>query len=165
MNEDQNTRLVQDAYAAFKRGDIPAVLKLMSDDIAWFLPGPKDIIPVSGQRHGLAEVGAFFATLAETQEPLEFEPKEFIANDETVVALGHYQWRVKATGRHFESGFAHVAGVKPTALREAQWPGRIVSAVIIPGLTCRTPTHEAGIPGKWNPSQSRLKRQHDLWTV
>ena len=33
MNEEQNTRVVQDAYAAFKRGDISAVLNAMSDDI------------------------------------------------------------------------------------------------------------------------------------
>lgn len=112
MNEEKNTQLVRDAYAAFKRGDIPAVLKEMSDDVAWFLPGPKDIVPISGQRRGRAEVGAFFATLAETQEPEEFEPTELIAQGEMVVALGHYRWRVKATGRRFESDFAHVFTIK-----------------------------------------------------
>ena len=111
MNEEQNTRVVQDTYAAFKRGDISAVLNAMSDDIGWFTPGPKDI-PVAGARRGRAEAGAFFATLAETQEPEEFEPKEFIAQGDTVVGLGHYRWRVKSTGRLFESDFAHVFTVK-----------------------------------------------------
>ncbi|HUQ91407.1 MAG TPA: nuclear transport factor 2 family protein [Bryobacteraceae bacterium] len=112
MNEEENSRLVKDAYAAFQRGDIPAVLKEMSDDIAWFLPGPADIVPLSGQRHGLAAVKGFFTELAETQEAEEFEPSEIIAQGDTVVALGHYRWRIKATGQRFESDFAHVFTIK-----------------------------------------------------
>ena len=107
MSEQQNTELVQNAYAAFKRGDITSVLNAMSDDVTWFLPGPEEI-PVAGHRRGRDQVGQFFTTLAETQEAQEFEPKEFIAQGETVVVLGHYKWRVKSTGRAFESDFAHV---------------------------------------------------------
>ena len=76
-----------------------------------FTPGTKDL-PVAGDRRERAEAGAFCATLAETQEPEEFEPKEFIAQGDTVVGLGHYRWRVKSTWRRFESVFAHVFTVK-----------------------------------------------------
>ena len=37
-----------------------------------------------------------------------FEPREFIAHGDKVVALGHYAWRVKSTGREFGGDFAHV---------------------------------------------------------
>lgn len=111
MNEEQNTKLIQDTYAAFKRGDIAAVLNAMSDDISWFLPGPQDI-PVAGRRRGRQQVSQFFATLAEMQETEEFEPKQFIAQGDLVVALGHYRWLIKSTGRRFESDFAHVFTVK-----------------------------------------------------
>ena len=35
MTTAENTKLVQDVYAAFGRGDIPAVVNMMSDDIDW----------------------------------------------------------------------------------------------------------------------------------
>src|SRR5947209_5378438 len=111
MTEEQNTQMVQNTYAAFKRGDIGTVLNVMSDDVTGFLPGPEDI-PLSGGRRGREQVGQFFALLSETQEPEEFEPRRLIAQGDTVVALGHYRWRIKSTGRRFESGFAHVFTVK-----------------------------------------------------
>jgi hypothetical protein len=35
-------------YAAFKRGDVTGALNTLADDVGWFLPGPKDIIPFVG---------------------------------------------------------------------------------------------------------------------
>jgi len=51
-------------------------------------------------------------TLARQQDVIHFEPKEFIANDEKVVALGNYEWKVKSTGRTFGSDFAHIFTVR-----------------------------------------------------
>ena len=36
-----------------------------------------------------------------------FEPTRFVGEGDLVVALGHYRWRVKATGREIASEFAH----------------------------------------------------------
>jgi uncharacterized protein len=105
-------KVVQEAYAAFKRGDITTVLNGMSDDVGWFLPGPKDIIPFVGKRHGRQQVAEFFSTLAELQEAEEFEPREFIAQGDKVAVLGHYRWRVKSTSRTFDSDFVHVFTVR-----------------------------------------------------
>jgi len=112
MSEQDNTQIVKEAYAAFKRGDIPSILNMLSDDVNWFLPGPTDIVPVAGMRRGRAEVGQFFSTLDETQEAKQFEPQEFIAQGDKVVVLGQYTWRVKATGREFSSDWAHVFTVR-----------------------------------------------------
>src|SRR5436305_2658878 len=108
MSEQDNLQIVKDAYAAFKRGDIPAILNTLSDDVVWFLPGQISLVPVAGERRGREEVGQFFATLDENQEVKEFEPQEFIAQDEKVVVLGQYRWRVKSTGREFSSDWVHV---------------------------------------------------------
>jgi ketosteroid isomerase-like protein len=108
VSQEQNTRLVQDAYAAFQRGDIPALLNLLADDVSWFVPGPKDIIPFLGQRRGRDQVKQFFSLLANLQESEQFDPRQTIAQGDQVVSLGHYRWRVKSTGRRFESDFAHV---------------------------------------------------------
>jgi len=108
MSEQDNTQIVKEAYAAFKRGDIPAILNMLADDVKWFLPGPTDIIPVAGRRHGREEVGQFFSALDQNQEAKEFEPQAFIAQDDKVVALGHYVWHIKSNGRQYASDWAHV---------------------------------------------------------
>ena len=39
-------------------------------------------------------------------------PREFIAQDDKVVSLGHYKWRIKETGREFESDFVHIFTIR-----------------------------------------------------
>ena len=39
MSDQQNLQIVKDAYAAFGRRDIPTVLKALTDDVEWTIPG------------------------------------------------------------------------------------------------------------------------------
>lgn len=120
MNDQANTKLIQQAYQDFKAGDIQALLNVYAEDIQWNLPEVENI-PFTGKRQGRERVGQFFSELAEAQEPLEFEPHEFIAQGDRVVVLGHYRWRVKATGRDYASDYAHVWTItdgKITAFQE-----------------------------------------------
>ena len=107
MSEQENTRLVQQVYENFKRGDIKALLNLLSHNIEWQLPEIENV-PFAGTRRGQEQMGEFFASLVETQEVQHFQPREFIAQGDKVVALGHYAWLVKSTGREFGGDFAHV---------------------------------------------------------
>ena len=109
MSEAQNTTVVQDAYAAFGRGDIPALLGLMADGIHWQpVIGTASHVPFSGERTGKAGVAEFFKRVAETEDFQQFEPREFVAQGDTVVAIGHYRATAKATGRAFDSDFVMV---------------------------------------------------------
>jgi ketosteroid isomerase-like protein len=112
MSEQNPVQLVKDAYAAFSRNDIASIINLMADDVSWYLPGPPKVVPFVGRRKGKTEVNRFFSTLVDVQDVERFEPQEFIAQGDKVVALGNYQWRVKATGRTYESEFAHVFTVR-----------------------------------------------------
>jgi ketosteroid isomerase-like protein len=47
------------------------------------------------------------AKLAETQDAEQFELREFVAQRDKVVALGHYRWRIKSTGHSYESDWVH----------------------------------------------------------
>ena len=47
MSEQTNVEVVHQAYAAFGRGDIPAVLSALTDDVEWTLQGPP-VIPWAG---------------------------------------------------------------------------------------------------------------------
>lgn len=111
MSESENTGVVRRAYEIFKSGDIQALLELFSDDIEWQLPEIENV-PFSGKRRGREQVVQFFATLADAQEVKQFEPREFIAQGEKVVALGQYGWRVKATGREYGGDWVHVWTVR-----------------------------------------------------
>ena len=111
MSEEENTRLVQQAYRDFQNGDIKGVLGSLSEDVEWVTPRLEGV-PVGGTYHGVDEVGRFFSSLGDAQEPRHFEPKEFVAQGEKVVALGYYAWHVEATGREWESDFAHVFSVR-----------------------------------------------------
>jgi uncharacterized protein len=111
MSERNNTAIAQQAYDNFKKGDIQALLNLMSDDIIWELPEIEDV-PIAGSRSGRDAVGEFFAMMARDQDVIVFEPREFVAEGDKVVALGHYQWRVRDTDREFATDFVHVFTIR-----------------------------------------------------
>ena len=109
MAEAQNTKVVQDTYAAFGRGDIPTLLGYMTDDIEWRpVIGTATHVPFSGERTGKPAVAEFFKQVSESEDFEQFEPREFLAQGDTVVALGHYRAVTKATGKRFESDFVMV---------------------------------------------------------
>lgn len=72
----------------------------------------KPPIPYAGTRRGIKEVGEYFKQLDETQEFLAFEPREFIAQDNSVVALGWMKARVKSTNKTIESDWAMIFRLK-----------------------------------------------------
>lgn len=120
MKEQENAATVQQAYNNFKTGNIPGLIDQMSDNVTWELPDIEGV-PFAGKRTGRDAVKEFFSTLAQSQEALEFEPIESLAQGDKVVSLGHYKWRVKDTGREYASNFVHVFTVrngKITGFRE-----------------------------------------------
>jgi ketosteroid isomerase-like protein len=106
-----NTRIVQHAIACFQRGDIPALLDTMTDDIEWHIPVVEHA-PYTGPRHGRAEAERFFAELAVNQTPRRFEPRQYVAQGDEVVVLGHYAWHVLPTGRDWAGDYAHVFTIR-----------------------------------------------------
>ena len=108
MQEAQNTKIVKDAYEAFGRGDVQTLLSYFDDTILWKpVYGAAPHVPTAGERRGKAAVGEFFRIVSEQVNFLRFEPKEFVAQGDKVVAIGHYVAQVP-TGRGFESDFVMV---------------------------------------------------------
>jgi ketosteroid isomerase-like protein len=71
-----NIPTVHDIYAAFARGDVPAILGRLAADVEWeYGPATPDV-PWLQPRRGPAEVGRFFASLAAV-EFRRFEPTAF----------------------------------------------------------------------------------------
>jgi uncharacterized protein len=111
MSERENTQLVQQAYRDFQNGDIPALLDALSEDVEWVVPEVEGV-PGRGTWRGPEQVGEFFRILSDTQEPRQLELREFVAQGDKVVVLGHYVWHVKATGKEWESDFVHALSVR-----------------------------------------------------
>jgi len=112
MSEAQNTKIVQDAYAAFGRNDISTLLTYLADDIAWHaVYGAGPHVPTSGVRRGKPAVAEFFKQVAANVNFSRFEPREFVATGDTVVALGHYT-ATTPSGKSFDSDWAMVFTLK-----------------------------------------------------
>ena len=63
--------------------------------------------PRRGVRRGKAAVAEFFRQVAANVNFSTFEPKEFVAADDKVVALGHYT-ATTPIGKSFDADFAMV---------------------------------------------------------
>ena len=71
MSEQTNAEVVRRAYEAFGRGDITAVLGVLTDDVDWTLQGPS-VIPWAGTHRGREAVAQFFSLLGENLEFQQF---------------------------------------------------------------------------------------------
>lgn len=120
MQEAQNTKVVKDAYAAFGRGDVQAILDTLDDGIVWKgVYGAGSHVPTAGERRGKAQVGEFFKQVAENVNFSRFEPREFIATGDKVVALGHYT-ATTPVDKAFDSDFAMVFTLRNGKVTEFQ---------------------------------------------
>lgn len=108
MSEQDNVRLVEAAYAAFQRGDIPGVLSNFTGDAEWETPGAAKAIPYAGRKRGHAEITEFFSALDASENITHFEPREYIAQNDKVVVVGNYRGQVRATRREFDIDWLHV---------------------------------------------------------
>ena len=120
MDNQANIDLVKQCYDAYLKGDMPRLLSFMAPDIDWQLQQVEGV-PFSGKRRGVEQVTEFVGMVAQAQEPRSFEPRDFVAQGDMVVVMGHYDWVVKATGAEFGSDFVHCFTIrdgKVTAFKE-----------------------------------------------
>jgi ketosteroid isomerase-like protein len=111
MNEQANIAVIQQAFACFGQGDVPGILNTLADDVAWHV-APVDNVPYTGTRNGHAGAAEFFSLMAQCEDTLQFEPRDFIAQGDHVVVRGQYAGRVKETGREYTTFFIHVFTVR-----------------------------------------------------
>jgi hypothetical protein len=110
-----HTAIVQEIYAAFGRGDVPAILERLSPSVDWEYGGTSDVPwlqPLSGRR----EAGKFFESLAAI-DIHKFSPKHILEGDRIVVALVDLEFTVKKTGKRVvEEDEVHIWHFDPSGL-------------------------------------------------
>ncbi len=119
MSEQENLRTVRGIFESFGRGDVPAILQVLAEDVEWTLAGAADV-SYTGIRRGHSGVVQFFTALGTSVEFEKFEPQEFINGDNCVVVLGTERGRVRATGKSFDNDWAMIfklAGGRVTSYR------------------------------------------------
>ena len=107
MSPQDNVKIVQSVFEAFGRQDIPSILNALAENIEWQEP-PAGEPPFKGTYRGRDGVGRFFQGLAKAVEVQAFEPREFVAHGNAVVALGFYRFRALKTGKSYETNWAMV---------------------------------------------------------
>jgi uncharacterized protein len=96
---ERNIQTVQAIYEAFGRGDVPAILDRLADDIEWEHDTPSFGLPWYEPRRGKAEVPGFFGDLMDNVVLTMFEPRNFLAGGDQVAVIVRYAAEVKKTGR------------------------------------------------------------------
>ncbi len=104
-------QIIQRAYEAFGRGDVPVLLSYIADDVDWECVVSNNV-PYAGKRRTPAEVGEFFAALADSDKIHTFEPREFIEADGHVTVLGWEDTTAMENGRRFSSEWLHLFTVR-----------------------------------------------------
>ena len=105
------TEIVQGLYAAFGRGDVPALLDLLSDDVEWTHRGSIGLAYM-GTVKGKPAVTRWFGQVAELDGIQAFEPREFLAGPDHVTVLGWERTQALPAGRVFETDWVHVFNVR-----------------------------------------------------
>jgi len=104
----ENLALVQGIYEAFGTGDVPGVLSRMSPDIVWNEAENfpyADRNPYEGPEAVLTGV---FGRIGVEWDGFTVVPDEMLDAGDTVVVLGRYRGKYKATGRTLDAQLAHV---------------------------------------------------------
>lgn len=104
-------QVVQDIYAAFGRGDIPAILEKLADDVDWdyaYRAAPNPVPWLQPQR-GKAGVAGFFQSVQANLEIHRFAVNALAEGPGVVVALFDIEATVKPTGKRIvEQDEAHI---------------------------------------------------------
>lgn len=104
-------QIVEQGYAAFGRGDIPALLALCHPEVRWQFVADR-AAPYHGTVIGREAVAAWFAKVADSDDTHQFEPRVMHAGADHVTVIGHERTTLRATGKTFESPWVHVFSVQ-----------------------------------------------------
>ena len=101
-----NVQIIKNGYECFATGNIPGLLANFDENIQWT---EAEGFPYGGTYTGAnAIVENVFMKLGSEWEGFSAVPEEILDAGETIVALGHYGGKYKATGKSIKVPFAHV---------------------------------------------------------
>lgn len=107
MPQRDNLQTVMRIGEAVGQGDLPWILSLCTDDVE-ILPALSEKVPWARPWHGRKDAEQYFQTIGDALEFQEYVMDEFIADEDSVVVLGHERCLVRATGRVVEAKWVQI---------------------------------------------------------
>ena len=115
MTTSQTTRdtteTIEEFFSRFGAGDRAGMLELFAPDADFEVAGAP-IVPWTGKRTGLAEIGAFLDSVLGDVQTQRFEIAHTVVDGPNAVVLGSFAHRVLSTDRIFAGPFALHIGVR-----------------------------------------------------
>ena len=106
-SQQENLRIVTEIYDAVGRGDMPAILDRVTDDVDWSAEADSRAAPWYGPRTGKPGVESFFRDLGGSIEITDFTPHSFAAGQDDVHLLVRWTFRSIATGQQASMTMHH----------------------------------------------------------
>ncbi len=108
-----NVQTVQGIYEAFGKGDVPAILECMADDVEWEQwaganTGQEAGVPWLARRSGVPGVVEFLEAVAANLEFHVFEPRNLLDGGNQVAATIAIDATVTPTGERFQDEEIHL---------------------------------------------------------
>jgi ketosteroid isomerase-like protein len=103
-----NIDTVNAIYAAFGRGDVPAILSHLADEVAWEDGAVDHGVPWLRPGTGKAHVEAFFGIAGGSFDFKRFEVSHVLDGGDVVVALLQVEAMIRDTGKGIDNLEVHV---------------------------------------------------------
>jgi ketosteroid isomerase-like protein len=111
MTQQDLVARVTQLYQAFGRGDVPAILAMVTEDVWWgyavdyALP---DVPPAVGPFHGRAGVAAYFEAIGENLTVKKMQPLDFLTSERSVAVILEKDIEVTKTGKSYRGLMVHL---------------------------------------------------------
>jgi len=103
-----NLATVQGIYAAFGKGDAPAILETLSEKVKWEHDAPDHGIPWLKPGVGKLHVLEFFKTVAREFEMKRFDVKALFEQGPQVIVLIGIEAKIRSTGKPIRDDEVHL---------------------------------------------------------
>ena len=102
--------VVEKMFSAFANGDVEKFLETVSADTVWIYHGTQ-IIP-RGTYEGIEGARTFISNILNNTEIINFEPQQYISENNTVVVLGREHQRIKKSGKELKQKWVQIYTIK-----------------------------------------------------
>jgi ketosteroid isomerase-like protein len=107
-----NVATVRGIYEAFGRGDVPAILDCLADDVRWEAWADNTAVhrgvPWLRERHGRQGAGEFFAFVGSNMRIEDFQVLSIMAGDDQVAVEFVIEATIVSTGAHYRDEEMHL---------------------------------------------------------
>jgi len=116
--ENSSKAVVEKMFSAFAKGDVEGFLETVSTDTVWIYHGTQ-IIP-KGRYEGIKGARRFISNILNHTEIINFEPQQFICEDNLVVVLGREHQKVKKSGKELKQKWVQIYTVEDNLISKME---------------------------------------------